>query len=50
MSADFTTWTCLRGHVTDQSHAESDVRHSLAHCIPATCPWPDLIGSSERTY
>lgn len=50
MTADFTAWICLRGHITDQSHAESEVLHSLAHCITATCPWPDLIGSSERTY
>lgn len=50
MSADFTAWTCLRSHITDQSHAESKVRHSLAPCITATCPWPDLISSSERTY
>ena len=50
MSADFTAWICLRGHITDQSHAESEVLHSLAHCITATCPWPDLIVSSERTY
>lgn len=49
MSPDFTSWTCRLGHVTDRSHAESHVRHIVAHCIPATCPWPDLIGS-ERSW
>ncbi len=50
MSADFTAWICMLGHVTDGSHAESRVRHDLARCFPATCPWPDLIDSSRRIY
>lgn len=48
MSSDFTTWTCLLGHVIDGSHADSVVRHDLAHCI-AACPWPDLISASLVT-
>jgi hypothetical protein len=48
MSADFTSWFCILGHVTDRSHAESRVRHDLARCLPSTCPWPDLIDSFRK--
>lgn len=48
MSSDFTTWTCLHGHVIDRSHADNLVCHDLAQCIP-TCPWPDLISVSLMT-
>ena len=47
MSADFAEWVCRRGHITDRSHAESGIRHVLAPCAPITCPWPDLVGTSE---
>jgi hypothetical protein len=33
MSADFTTWTCLLGHVTDRLHGGNLVRHALARYI-----------------
>jgi hypothetical protein len=47
MSADFTAWVCQLGHVTDESHAQSDIRHVLAPCAPIICPWPDLVGTAE---
>ena len=50
MSADFTTWICMLGHVTDGSHAKSRARHDLAWCFRASCPWPDLIDPSRRFY
>jgi hypothetical protein len=43
MSPDFTSWTCALKHCTDWSHADSHLGHLVAHCSPATCPWPYLI-------
>jgi hypothetical protein len=47
MNDQFTAWTCRSGHVTDHSHAESEIRHALACSVALACPWPELMGISE---